>query len=754
MDAAMRGRGGFDGRFAVAAWLGVVWGAACGGGGGDNGPECVTSGDCTGGAVCVDGRCVVGDAATDGEPDGAADGDAEVPVEADTETGGDADADDDGAADAADGDADADDDGADGDADADDDGADVTTCTDGDGDGYGLGCAAGPDCDDADPLHWNDCAACATDHLPGCSCLPGESFFCYTGPAGTLGVGPCVQGIRPCEGGFLADRCDGEVLPAPVEICGDVIDNDCDGLGDEEAAGPCGDCDATCRSDGEVEPEPDDPGATGLMTNPDGPGVVLGSEDVRAGYLWSANDPEGTVSKVDLVTGSEVSRYRVGLWGNNCDSPSRTAVDSVGNAYVSNRAHVGCAGRSQGSVTKMAGDQRFCLDRNGSTVIDTSTGAGPLALGADECVIWTAPVGTAGGIPRSMAVDFGDAAHPEGYPWVGLFNEMRAYQLDPDTGAVLATVDVNVNPYGFAIDSTGWIWISGRCPCGAGENGFLQRFHTVTRVVEPRIPFAGCGPHPYGITVDIRNRPWLASWYDGNGCAARWDPATSSWFAVNARPGGWGVRGVAADSAGTIWLSLHQNWGGGAIASFNMDDGSGLAVRDIAGVIPVGVGVDELGQVWTVNQSSSNVTRFTPSTGALAQFPVGPSPYTYSDFTGYQRRLMIPRGVWTRDYERCATDAFDRWGLLTWDADVPVDTRLTIVGVSADTAAGLATATPVTLATVPADLPPVDLEAVFAAAGVPLERFLRVTVTLEASPDRVSPVFRSLDVRWHCYRMP
>jgi hypothetical protein len=385
----------------------VLWGAACGGGG-DNGPECVGNDDCSGGAVCIDGRCVGGDAAVDGEPDADADvpveveaggdadadGDADVPLETEAETGGDADAD----------------------GDADDGGTDVVVCIDDDGDGYGRGCPAGADCDDADPLHWNDCATCATEHLPGCPCMPGESFFCYTGPAGTLGVGPCVQGIRPCEAGFLAERCDGETIPAPVEICGDGIDNDCDGLGDEEAEGPCGDCDATCRSDGEVEPAPDDPGATGLMGNPDGPGVILGSEDLRAGYLWSANDPEGTVSKVDLVTGAEVSRYRVGLWGNNCDSPSRTAVDSVGNAYVSNRAHVGCAGCNQGSVTKMAGDRRFCVDRDGSTTITTSTGSTPLALGTDECVIWTAAVGTAGGIPRSMAVDFGDATHPEGYP--------------------------------------------------------------------------------------------------------------------------------------------------------------------------------------------------------------------------------------------------------------------------------------------------------------------------------------------------
>jgi streptogramin lyase len=367
-------------------------------------------------------------------------------------------------------------------------------------------------------------------------------------------------------------------------------------------------------------------------------------------------------------------------------------------------------------------------------------------LGADECVIWRVPLGGAGGIPRAVAIDLGDEAHPEGYPWVGTFNEMRAYKVDPDAGTVLATVALEVNPYGFAVDSAGWIWVSSR-----GFNG-IQRFSSVTNTPEPRIAYGGCGGLPYGIAVDIRNRVWVASYDDAQGCAARYDPATGSWFAVRSRSG-WRGRGIAADADGTIWMAIHPS-SGGAIVSFHMDDGSGLAVRDVTGSIPVGIGVDELGQVWTVNQASSTATRYVKATGAVANFPVGPNPYTYSDFTGYQRRLMIPRGTWVRTYERCATDPFDRWGRVTWDADVPAGARLTIAAVSAVTEAGLSGATPVSLAVVPSDAPPVDLEAAFAAAGVPLRRFLRVTVTLEASPTRESPVFRELDVRWHCYRMP
>jgi hypothetical protein len=732
----------------LSAAVAVV--AACGGG--SSSAPCQSDRECTGGGHCVDGRCIGGDGGGDFEPpdgtdvagdtapdfspgdDGAADADADADADGDGDDGGGSDAD------------------ADGDADGDDDGAgpdDATACVDLDGDGRGAGCTAGSDCDDSDPLHWNDCADCDATHAPGCPCLAGEIFECYTGPDGTLGVGPCAPGFRSCAGGFVDDACGGQVLPAPFESCGDGVDNNCNGIGDEEVYGPCGSCDVTCRSDGEVEPGSSDPGSTGLSTNPDGPGVVLGSEDVRAGFLWAANNPEGTVSKLDLETGAEVARYYVGLSGAwDQDNPSRTAVDGLGNAYVANRAWG--AVYTQGSVAKMAGDRRFCVDRDGSTAIETSTGSTPLPLGADECVLWRVPLGALGALPRALAIDLGDDEHPGGHPWVGVFSEMRGYQLDPDTGAVLATVDLEVNTYGFAIDSTGWIWASGRGPAQ-----YIQRFHSVTHVVEPRLAIGTCsGEYPYGITVDLRNRVWVGIYYEGTGCCARYDPADGTWFGISTRGGGWGVRGIAADADGTIWASLHTPSSGGAIASFNMDDGSGLVVRDIAGVIPVGIGVDELGHVWTVNQTSSNVTRLTKATGALEEFPVGPNPYTYSDFTGYQRRLMTPRGTWTRDYERCAVDSFDRWGELTWDADVPAGATLTIAAASADAAADLGSATPVTLAVVPSDAPPVDLEAAFAAAGQPSRRFLRVTVSLEASPDRASPVFRSIDVQWHCYRMP
>jgi hypothetical protein len=461
------------------------------------------------------------------------------------------------------------------------------------------------------------------------------------------------------------------------------------------------------------------------------------------------------VSKLDLETGAEVARYRVGLTGSSQDSPSRTAVDLYGNAYVAARAHV--SAMNQGSVTKMAGDQRFCVDRSGDTVIQTSTGATPLALGTDECVLWTVNVGSPGGTPRGLAIDPGDPEFaPEGWVWVALWSEMSAVKLDPDDGSVISTAALNVNPYGLAADRIGNVWVSGRGPVGD-----LQRFNSSTGVAEPPVRYVGaaggCDGQPYGITVDRLNRPWAASWIGSDACAARYDPTTGTWFSVYVGRPGWGGRGIAAGEDGTIWMSIHANWSGGAMARWNMDDGSGLAVWDIAGVIPVGIGLDELGHVWTVNQSTSNVTRLTLATMVFEQFPVGPSPYTYSDFTGYQTRRLVPRGFWVHDYERCDLNPGDHWGLISWDVTVPAGgPTITISAKSAATTAELDAATPVRLGLVPPDAErgSADIEAAFTAAGVPTYRLLRITVILEGDPvTGASPIFRSVHVRWNCTLM-
>ncbi|UQA63365.1 hypothetical protein [Polyangium aurulentum] len=75
------------------------------------------------------------------------------------------------------------------------------------------------------------------DSSNGSGCTPGEQEVCYTGPAGTAGVGACRTGTRVCRAnGSGFDACVDQVLPAMGEAC-NATDDDCDGQVDEDVEG-------------------------------------------------------------------------------------------------------------------------------------------------------------------------------------------------------------------------------------------------------------------------------------------------------------------------------------------------------------------------------------------------------------------------------------------------------------------------------------------------------------------------------------
>ena len=88
------------------------------------------------------------------------------------------------------------------------------------------------------------------------TCTPGETRPCYEGPSGTQDVGICKSGVATCvEDGTDWSECIGQVLPLP-EICGNGIDENCDGedMTPENAVDYDGDgytyCDGDCCETG------------------------------------------------------------------------------------------------------------------------------------------------------------------------------------------------------------------------------------------------------------------------------------------------------------------------------------------------------------------------------------------------------------------------------------------------------------------------------------------------------------------------
>lgn len=406
-------------------------------------------------------------------------------------------------------------------------------------------------------------------------------------------------------------------------------------------------------------------------------------------YLWVANDPESTVSKLDPRTGREVARYAsvthavvvdhaagrpFAAWSPSAQlhRPSRVAVDAYGDVWVANRAS-----GTQPTITKILNDDGDCSDRNGNMTIDTSRdvdGDGRISIAnaaeffgeADECIAMTVAVG-ATATPnnfqaRALAIDAGVQVEGQpnpGHVWVGMFTEQAFYQINgtdgslmqrvPPTGTFATALGSSVNPYGAAIDSQGRLWSIGGC-CGPQH---LIRIDTgsnpapLTRINQQSPGGA------YGLTVDHMDRIWLGA---GNGASVyRYDPPANAWATVPVLPAssGWITRGVGTDVRGNVWAALHGQPGANSrVARIDANTGVVTGVYDVGGNTAVTVGVDFDGDVWAVNQSTSNLSRLhiDPVLGEPAPhattgnyvdtFPAGPNPYTFGDFTGLGLRTL------------------------------------------------------------------------------------------------------------------
>ncbi len=78
----------------------------------------------------------------------------------------------------------------------------------------------------------DDCDGLLNEEGQDCACQPGAAVDCYSGPAGTAGLGVCIAGQRTCAAdGKDYGICSGQVLPQP-EACGTPEDDDCDGAAD------------------------------------------------------------------------------------------------------------------------------------------------------------------------------------------------------------------------------------------------------------------------------------------------------------------------------------------------------------------------------------------------------------------------------------------------------------------------------------------------------------------------------------------
>jgi hypothetical protein len=378
--------------------------------------------------------------------------------------------------------------------------------------------------------------------------------------------------------------------------------------------------------------------ATAGNSGGDCPGGGSGGENTFS-VIWIANSPEGTVSKIDTQSATELARYRTGPSSDS--DPSRTSVNLQGDVAVANRS---------GSVTKIASEVERCLDQDGDGTITTSRGPDDmLPWGEDECVLWHHETGFASnsnsneGGPRAIAWNAGADGNPcvpQADVWIGWRDQPESRVivrlLDGQTGTSVGETTITDwegnwghGTYGGAADVEGAFW-------GLGTLGTLVQVDPIT--FDVRRWDNPVSHVMYGIALDARGDPWLAG-HSGN---LWWFDRTQEAFVDmgDSAGGPKRLRGLTVDTQGHAWAA-----GNGPCGLVRFDTIGKVLVDGnipLPGCNePVGVSIDVDGMVWVVDRGADVAFKVDPDDYDVQIVSGLVSPYTYSDMTGAGLGLVV-----------------------------------------------------------------------------------------------------------------
>jgi hypothetical protein len=360
-------------------------------------------------------------------------------------------------------------------------------------------------------------------------------------------------------------------------------------------------------------------------------------------YIWIANTSQGTVSKINTMTGVEEGRYYTGPNGGSAE-PSRTSVNQYGDVAVSNR--------SVGSTAKIAALPSKCVDKNNNGMIETSTGPNDIKpWGQDECVLWYTPFpqanGYYGGVRptawEGVAQDPVTCETPVPRVWIGYKdaqNTAHFVRLHGDTGMVLDDVtrpgwsSNDFGPYGGAVNSEGDLFAVGY------DNEVSIHIDSETlQITELGKP---PGQFKYGMGVDSNGNMWVGS-FSGPHHMYFFDAQANMWQGIGngGNPGG-GALGVQIDQEGRVWGAAN-----GPCRLIEADVETKQFIKTdivLPGCgSPWGVSIDNEGYVWVVDKANK-AYKVDPDSYEIKLIVTGLiNPYTYSDMTGQGLQLVLPQ---------------------------------------------------------------------------------------------------------------
>jgi hypothetical protein len=212
-------------------------------------------------------------------------------------------------------------------------------------------------------------------------------------------------------------------------------------------------------------------------------------------------------------------------------------------------------------------------------------------------------------------------------------------------------------------------------------------------------------PDTYGITVDCKQRVWLAGLSQG---MKRYDPFLGPGERFReASSNSSGANGISADAVGYIWGAQ-----GGTILRQDAEDLSPSAVVSIPVRGSKGVAVDRTGKVWAIPQANevdvivpgealNDNTVLSPGVLTEEDYPLE-NPYTYSDMSGQQLMLASNDPGYYRQTFTCQGET-QVWYDLEWDVELPAGTHVVFSVRNADTLEELAAAEWIPFASVTED---------------------------------------------------
>ena len=455
-------------------------------------------------------------------------------------------------------------------------------------------------------------------------------------------------------------------------------------------------------------------------TTPNNDQLQLDSIATPFNFIWVAVSSQGTVVKIDTVTGAVLGEYRTTPSSQGWGDPSRTTVDNDGSVWVANRNNVSAG---FGTVAHIGLEENGqCEDRDGSGTIDTSTGLADVrawadasgtrsvATAADECIVHYTQVNSQG--TRHVSVDANNDVWVSG---IGLpnFDLVKGGRYDtPLSGTIIRSeASVGFGGYGGLIDGNGVIW-SARP---------LMRWDTALSPIAGN--YTGYFHDSYGLCIDSFGNVWNTA-LSGNVIRK---------FAPDGSPlgtfphGSNNAQGCVVDGNDHVWVA-HSLLGPSTTVGHLLNNGTYIGNVTV-GSGPTGVAVDAAGKIWATNYNGQTASRIDPALGPIGLdgvTPVGAVDFTtvnlggllynYSDMTGSTLIAPPTTGTWTVVHDSGVFDA--PWRNVSWTSSEPAGSSITVTVASSNNSVG-PFSSPETVAN------GVDL------SSTPAGQYLRVVVTFD-----------------------